>query len=97
MRAQSGAAWLYHAPLPATQRFAHKLRSARCVKIFMSHTPDISRAAGEAPMAVRARAQHCTAIRQATKQTPSTKLQCWPQLAALLIMIHVIDLLSHTQ
>ena len=56
----------------------------------MSHTPDISNAAGEAPMAVRARAQHCTAIRQATTLTPSTKSNAGPDLLPFLIMIHVI-------
>ena len=74
MRAESGAAWLHHVPFPATQRFAHRLRSARWVKIAMSHTPDIKKTADEAPMANRARAQHCTAIRQVTTLTPSTEL-----------------------
>ena len=41
-------------------------------------------------MAVRARAQHCTAIRQAITLTPSTKSNAGLDLLHFLIMIHVI-------
>ena len=48
-------------------------------------------------MAVRARAQHSTAIRQATTLTPSTKCNAGPDLLHSLIMIHVNHYISYAQ